>query len=88
MKKLKPKVTVASVKRQWETKYAALNKQYDLLAVKHIEMAKHADEHRNAQQALERLVDDYRSLATERLVRIQRLLGVIAYLDGEDLENV
>lgn len=88
MKKLKPKVTVASVKRQWETKYAALSARYDELAEKHIEMAKNADRHRIAQENAEEKLQDALDLATERLVKIHRLLGAIAYLDGEDLENM
>lgn len=50
---LKPKVTVDSVRRKWEEKYAALNKQYDYLADRLVEMAKNADKHRNRESNLE-----------------------------------
>ena len=88
MKKLKPKVTVASVKRQWETKYAELNNRYEVLCKNHRLLAIAADDHRVAQEHFRSEMNELQELATERLVRIQRLLGVIAYLDGEDLENV
>ena len=52
-RKLPPKVTVASVRRKWESKYAALNSQYEYIAGQLIEMAKNADKHRNAQKNLE-----------------------------------
>ena len=52
-RKLPAKVTVASVRRKWEEKYAALNRQYEYIAGQLIEMAKNADKHRNAQKNLE-----------------------------------
>lgn len=52
-RKLPPKVTVESVRRKWESKYAALNSQYEYIAGQLIEMAKNADKHRNAQKNLE-----------------------------------
>lgn len=52
-RKLKPKVTVASVRRKWEEKYAALNRQYEWLGEQHIEMAKKADYHCNNEKSLE-----------------------------------
>lgn len=50
---LKAKVTVASVRRKWEEKYAALNRQYEWLGEQHIEMAKKADYHCNNEKSLE-----------------------------------
>ena len=51
-RKLPAKVTVASVRRRWEEKYAALNRQYEWLAKQHIGLAKKADAHRNNEKAL------------------------------------
>lgn len=51
-RRLPAKVTVASVKRKWEEKYAALNKQYEWLADRHVEMARAADAHRNNEKNL------------------------------------
>ena len=50
---LKPKVTVATVRLKWEEKYAHLNRQYEALADRLIEMAKKADQHRNNEKSLE-----------------------------------
>lgn len=52
-RKLPAKVTVASVKRKWEEKYAHLNRQYEALADRLVEIAKKADQHRNAEKRLE-----------------------------------
>lgn len=51
---LQPKVTVEGVKRKWEERYAALNRQYEALADRLVEMAKNADNHRNEQMRLEK----------------------------------
>ena len=51
-RKLPPKVTVESVRRKWEEKYAALNRQYEYIAGQLIEMAKNADRHRNSEKEL------------------------------------
>jgi chromosome segregation ATPase len=81
----KVKVTVESVRRKWEEKYAALNKQYEYLADRLIEMAQNADKHRNAEKSLNnaldvankeivRLKEDIRNL-TEKKSWIQRLFS-------------
>ena len=57
-RKLPPKVTVESVRRKWESKYAALNSQYEYIAGQLIEMAKNADKHRNAQIAIQKELND------------------------------
>ena len=51
-RRLPPKVTVESVRRKWEEKYAALNRQYEYIAGQLIEMAKNADRHRNNEKEL------------------------------------
>lgn len=51
---LQPKVTVEGVRRKWEERYAALNRQYEALADRLVEMAKNADNHRNEQMRLEK----------------------------------
>ena len=50
---MQPKVTVDSVRRKWEEKYAHLNRQYEALADRLVEMARNADMHRNKQHELE-----------------------------------
>lgn len=76
MKTLKPKVTAASVKREWEKKYAELNEMYESLCDAHRNLAYAADCHRNTEEKL-------REIATDRLVRIHQLEGVIVYLEGK-----
>ena len=76
MKTLKPKVTAASVKREWENKYAELNEKYESLCNAHRTLAYAADCHRNTEEKL-------RQMATDRLVRIHQLEGVIIYLEGK-----
>lgn len=46
-------VTVDSVRRKWEEKYAHLNRQYEALADRLVEMAKNADKHRNNEKSME-----------------------------------
>lgn len=60
-RKLPPKVTVASVRRKWEEKYAALNRQYEYIAGQLIEMAKNADRHRNNEKELNNEVIDLKT---------------------------
>jgi len=50
---LKAGVTVESVRKNWEEKYASLDKQYDYIADRLIDMAKKADKHRNNEKDLE-----------------------------------
>ena len=64
---LQPKVTVESVRRKWEEKYAALNKQYEYLAERLIDMAKNADTHRNAEKRLNKALD----VANETIVQLK-----------------
>lgn len=47
IKALHSELTIESVRKNWEKKYAALNRQYDALADRLVEMAKNADKHRN-----------------------------------------
>jgi chromosome segregation ATPase len=78
-------VTVESVRRKWEEKYATLNKQYEYMAESLIEMAQKADSHRNAESRLNDALDvaneiiaqlkkDIRNL-TEKKSWIQRLFS-------------
>jgi chromosome segregation ATPase len=76
----KVKVTVESVRRKWEEKYAALNKQYEHLADRLIEMAQNADRHRNAEKSLKNQLNKAqtelgvtKSLLEERIQRIKKL---------------
>jgi len=80
-RKLQPKVTVATVKRNWEKKYAALSARYDELAEKHIQMARIADQHRNAQEDAEGKLQDALDTATNRLVLCHKMQGIIEYLE-------
>lgn len=80
-RKLQPKVTVATVKRNWEKKYAALSARYDELADKHIQMARIADQHRNAQENAESELQEFQDLASERLVLCHKMQGIIEYLE-------
>lgn len=80
---LKPKVTVASVKRKWEEKYNELNAKYEDLCQAHIDMARAADEHSNAEAALQKCLDRQNELAYTRLVEIHRLQGIVIYLENK-----
>ena len=60
-RKLPPKVTVESVRRKWEEKYAALNRQYEYIADRLVEMAKNADKHRNNEKKLNNEVIDLKT---------------------------
>lgn len=79
---LQPKVTVLSVRREWEKKYAELKDAFDQLAQAHIELAGRADLH-FADSKL------FKNLAENRLVELHRHQGVIIYLENklQDLEN-
>ena len=82
MKKLKPKVTVASVRRQWQLKYAILNEKYEILCKNHRLLAAAADDHRVAQEYFRNESLEKQELATERLIEIHQKQGVINYLEG------
>lgn len=84
MKALKPKVTVASVKRQWEKKYADLNAKYENLCKNHRLLARAADDHRIAQEHFRKEMERLQDLATDRLIRNHQLQGVIIYLEGKN----
>lgn len=71
---LQPKVTVASVKREWEEKYAALNRRYEELCKAHLDLAKIADTHYAN-------FEDAQKIAVESLAECLRKEGVISYLD-------
>ena len=60
-RKLPPKVTVESVRRKWEEKYAALNRQYEYIADRLVEMAKNADKHRNNEKKLNNEIIDLKT---------------------------
>lgn len=80
---LQPKVTAESVRRKWQKKYAELNEMYESLCDAHRNLAYAADCHRNAQEKLSQKVNEIQDLATDRLVRIHQLEGVIIYLEGK-----
>jgi len=73
---LQPKVTVLSVRREWEQKYKELADKYAALAQAHIDLAQRADQHYAAEQALLKTAND-------RLVEIHRHQGVIIYLENK-----
>lgn len=73
---LQPKVTVMSVRREWEQKYHELAKGFEGLAKDHMELAKRADEHFDNER-------HYAQLAEDRLVEIHRHQGVIIYLENK-----
>lgn len=73
---LQPKVTVLSVRREWEQKYEELSNRYAELARAHMDLAKRADDHRDAEQ-------HYAQLAETRYVEINRCQGVIIYLENK-----
>lgn len=73
-RKLQPKVTVAGVKRKWEEQYSELDTKYGNLCLAHLELAKKADEHHNAEVKL-------RELAEDRLILCHKMQGVIEYLE-------
>ena len=83
MKKLKPKVTIASVRRQWQTKYNELNERYERLCNAHMELARAADKHCDESNQLEAILEKQNKLAFDRLVETHRLQGIILYLEGK-----
>ena len=80
---LKPKVTVESVRRKWEEKYAQLNKKHEALCAAHMDLARAADLHRTAQEHFREEMEKAQDLATDRLIRTHQLQGVIIYLEGK-----
>ena len=80
---LQPKVTTASVRRKWQDKYAELNERYESLCRNHRLLARAADDHRVAQELFREEARITQELATDRLVRIHQLEGVIIYLEGK-----
>lgn len=80
---LKPKVTVASVKRKWEEKYAELSIKYDALAEAHLDLARRADRHFEDATTLQKLLDSQNELSFGRLVAINELKGVVKYLESK-----
>lgn len=80
---LQPKVTAESVRRKWQKKYAELNEMYESLCDAHRNLAYAADCHRNTQEKLRQEAAEIQELATDRLVRIHQLEGVIIYLEGK-----
>jgi len=70
---LQPKVTVLSVRREWEQKYEELSNRYAELARAHMELAERADQREK----------HYAQLAEDRLVEIHRHQGVIIYLENQ-----
>ena len=83
MKKLKPKVTIASVRRQWQTKYNELNERYERLCKAHMELARAADQHCDESNRLEKILEKQNELAFNRLVETHRLQGIILYLESK-----
>ena len=83
MKKLKPKVTVASVRREWLERFTDLGKQYDALCDAHRALARAADDHRTAQEYFRKEAQEIQELATERLIELHQKQGVINYLEGK-----
>ena len=73
---LQPKVTVLSVRREWEQKYEELSNRYAELARAHMELAERADQHHADEK-------HYAQLAEDRLVEIHRHQGVIVYLENK-----
>lgn len=80
---LQPKVTVDTVRRKWQDKYAQLNKKYESLCQAHRLLAIAADDHRKAQEYFRKEVEDTQYQATERLIRTHQLQGVVIYLEGK-----
>ena len=78
---LRSKVTVASVKRQWEKKYAELNDRYDTLCRAHVVLGRQADFHRNNETRLQEIADHAQKMAVEALANNLRKDGVISYLE-------
>jgi hypothetical protein len=75
---LKPKVTVNSVKRKWEEKYAELDKKYEELCHAHVDLARQADAHRNSEEDLRKMLHTQLfPVLTDKI----KLLGVIEYLE-------
>ena len=75
-----PKVTVESVRRKWEEKYAHLNRQYEAMADRLVEMAKNADKHRNNEKSMEGRLNQMRAqlevtsdLLEEKIQLIEKL---------------
>lgn len=78
---LQPKVTVASVKRQWEEKYAELSERYDSLCQAHVDLASRADWHRNNEESVRQELEEAQRITIESLANSLRQEGVIAYLE-------
>lgn len=87
MKKLKPKVTVASVRRQWQEKFAQLDLQYSILAERNAELARVQDVYLSEKVTLSQALNKAQDLATDRLITIHQLEGVIMYLEGKNGTN-
>lgn len=83
MKKLKPKVTIASVRRQWQEKFAQLDFQYSILAERNAELARVQDIYLSEKVTLSQALNKAQDLATDRLITIHQLEGVIMYLEGK-----
>lgn len=84
MKKLKPKVTIASVRRQWQEKFAQLDFQYSILAERNAELARVQDIYLSEKVTLSQALNKAQDLATDRLITIHQLEGVIMYLEGKN----
>ena len=80
---LKPKVTVASVKRKWEERYADLNRKYENLCQAHMDLARNADEHRNKVEELNIDLTHAVKLGEDLAITSIRQQGVIKYLEGK-----
>lgn len=80
---LKPKVTVASVKRKWEEKYAELSIKYDALAKAHLDLACLADKHFDEASKLQKDLDEAHKITLDALAHNLRQEGIISYIEKQ-----